>query len=114
MVLQPHEVELLLQQPHVGTAVLQQMGALMAASSMREVQKLRIDENITVLQDTMGGCERWVGLAVRGVSREGRLSAIDGAACAAACARVSVGCRLFSTPIPLFYTRHTSRYLICW
>lgn len=58
MLLKPHEVELILQQPHIGTAILQALGAQVAASRAKEVQKLRIDENITVLQDTMGGCER--------------------------------------------------------
>lgn len=58
MLLQPQELELILQQPHIGTAILQALGAQVAASRAKEVQKLRIDENITVLQDTMGGCER--------------------------------------------------------
>lgn len=58
LVLRPLELQLILQQPHTTTAILQALGALVAASHMKEVQKLRIDENITVLQDTMGGCER--------------------------------------------------------
>lgn len=58
MVLHPLELQLILQQPHTTTAILQALGALVAASHMKQVQKLRIDENITVLQDTMGGCER--------------------------------------------------------
>jgi hypothetical protein len=58
LVLQPEELQLITAQPHTTTAILQALGALLAASRMKEVQKLRIDENITVLQDTMGGCER--------------------------------------------------------
>lgn len=56
--LEPRELQLILQQPHIGTAILQALGSLVSASHAKEVQKLRIDENITVLQDTMGGCER--------------------------------------------------------
>lgn len=59
-VLQPQELDLILQQPHTGTAILQALGSVVAASRIKEVQKLRIDENITVMQDTMGGCERCV------------------------------------------------------
>jgi predicted membrane chloride channel (bestrophin family) len=58
-VLQPQELQLIASQPHTGTAILQALGAVVAASSIKEAQKLRIDENITCLQDTMGGCERW-------------------------------------------------------
>jgi hypothetical protein len=58
LVLHPLELQLILEQPHTTTAILQALGVLVAASHMKEVQKLRIDENITVLQDTMGGCER--------------------------------------------------------
>lgn len=79
LVLHPLELQLILEQPHTTTAILQALGALVAASHMKEVQKLRIDENITVLQETMGGCER-----------------------------------IFKTPIPLIYSRHTSRFLLCW
>ncbi|KAF8057910.1 hypothetical protein HT031_005856 [Scenedesmus sp. PABB004] len=78
-VLAPHEAELVLRQPHAGTAVLQALGAYVRASCMREAHKLRIDENITALQDIMGGCER-----------------------------------IFKTPIPLCYSRHTSRFIVCW
>ena len=59
-VLQPAELDLVLQQPHTGTAILQALGSVVAASHIKELQKLRIDENITVMQDTMGGCERCV------------------------------------------------------
>lgn len=58
MVLQPQELQLIITQPHTTTAILQALSAMVAASHMKEIQKLRIDENITVLQDTMGGCER--------------------------------------------------------
>lgn len=58
LVLQPQELQLIIAQPHTTTAILQALSAMVAASHMKEVQKLRIDENITVLQDTMGGCER--------------------------------------------------------
>ena len=59
-ILEPQELEVILQQQHLGTAILQALGAVVSASRAKEVQKLRIDENITVLQDTMGGCERYV------------------------------------------------------
>lgn len=62
LVLQPQELDLVMAQPHTCTAILQALGQLVAASRIKEVQKLRIDENITALQDTLGGCERWVRL----------------------------------------------------
>jgi predicted membrane chloride channel (bestrophin family) len=58
VILQPQELELIMAQPHTCTAILQALGQLVAASRIKELQKLRIDENITVLQDTLGGCER--------------------------------------------------------
>eukprot|EP00775_Hariotina_reticulata_P010167 gene10169-10327_t len=78
-VLQADEVQLVLRQPHPGSAILQALGQFTRASGMKELHKMRIDENITVLQDVMGGCER-----------------------------------IFRTPIPLSFTRHTSRFLVCW
>jgi hypothetical protein len=39
-----------LQQRHAGTAVLQAMGECVQASHMQPMQKMRIDENITVMQ----------------------------------------------------------------
>ncbi|WIA34766.1 hypothetical protein OEZ86_013072 [Tetradesmus obliquus] len=78
-VLLPEELEFVLQQRHAGTAVLQALGECVQASHMQPMQKMRLDENITVMQDVMGGCER-----------------------------------IFRTPIPLSYTRHTSRFLVCW
>lgn len=38
--------------------MLQMMGACVRASNATEIQKARIDENITFMQDLMGGCER--------------------------------------------------------
>ncbi|WIA10104.1 hypothetical protein OEZ85_010311 [Tetradesmus obliquus] len=79
-VLLPDELQLLKQQQHAGTAVLQAMGQCVRLSATaKDIEKLRIDESISVLQDMMGGCER-----------------------------------IFRTPIPLSYTRHTSRFLMCW
>jgi hypothetical protein len=49
-VLQPAELEFLLQQRHAGTAVLQALGECVQASHMQPLQKIRIDENITVMQ----------------------------------------------------------------
>lgn len=60
VVLQPQELDFVLQQSHIGTAVLQTLATMVVASRMKEEQKLRVDENITVLQDAMGGCERCV------------------------------------------------------
>ncbi|KAF6265287.1 Bestrophin, RFP-TM, chloride channel-domain-containing protein [Scenedesmus sp. NREL 46B-D3] len=79
-VLLPEELRLLKQQQHAGTAVLQAMGQCVRVSATaKDIEKLRMDESISVLQDMMGGCER-----------------------------------IFRTPIPLSYTRHTSRFLMCW
>jgi hypothetical protein len=49
-VLQPEELQFVLQQRHAGTAVLQALGECVQASHMQPMQKLRIDENITVMQ----------------------------------------------------------------
>lgn len=49
-VLLPEELEFVLQQRHAGTAVLQALGECVQASHMQPMQKMRLDENITVMQ----------------------------------------------------------------
>lgn len=60
-------------------------------SGMREVQKLRLDENITVLQDIMGGCERIFRTPIPlSFTRQVCL----GAACLELCHQAVLGCAL--------------------
>lgn len=50
-VLLPDELQLLKQQQHAGTAVLQAMGQCVRLSATaKDIEKLRIDESISVLQ----------------------------------------------------------------
>jgi hypothetical protein len=50
-VLLPEELQLLKQQRHAGTAVLQAMGqCLRVSATAKDIEKLRIDESISVLQ----------------------------------------------------------------
>lgn len=57
-VLEADELLHVVVQQHPGTAVLQAMGACVRASGAKDVEKLRLDESISALQDLMGGCER--------------------------------------------------------
>jgi hypothetical protein len=61
-VLLPDELQLLKQQQHAGTAVLQAMGQCVRLSATaKDIEQLRIDESISVLQV---GCSREAWLVV--------------------------------------------------
>lgn len=49
-VLLPEELQLVQQQPHPGTAVLQAMGMCIRASAAKDIEKLRMDESVSALQ----------------------------------------------------------------
>ncbi|KAF8069493.1 hypothetical protein HT031_001609 [Scenedesmus sp. PABB004] len=114
--LEPDEAALVLAQPHPGTAVLQGLGMHVRASGAKDVEKLRMDESVSVLQARAPRGGRARGAARRGAARmTGRHRGAPAPARACTAQDMMGGCeRLLSTPIPLSYTRHTSRFLVCW
>ncbi|PSC74666.1 UPF0187 chloroplastic [Micractinium conductrix] len=78
-VLTAGELELLTAAYHRPSFALAVLSELVAAAPVRDSQRARLDENLTTLEDMVGGCER-----------------------------------LLRTPIPLSYTRHTSRFMVIW
>lgn len=77
--LREDELEELLASPHKPLYALQALAAGVAGSGANSYIKGVMDQNLTQMEDVLGGCER-----------------------------------LLRTPIPLSYTRHTTRFLVCW
>ena len=78
-VLTAQELRLLVASYHRPSFALAVLSELAAEAPVNEVQRVRLDENLTYFQQCVGECER-----------------------------------LLRTPIPLSYTRHTSRFLLLW
>ena len=76
-VLTAHELRLLVASYHRPSFALAVLSELAAEAPVNEVQRIRLDENLTYFQQCVGECER-----------------------------------LLRTPIPLSYTRHTSRFMV--
>ena len=76
-VLPPHELQALLDSKHRPLYTLQCLAAGIAGSGASDILKTKMDDNLTAMEDCVGGCER-----------------------------------LLRTPIPLPYTRHTTRFLV--
>ena len=76
-VLTAQELRLLVASYHRPSFALAVLSELAAEAPVNEVQRIRLDENLTYFQQCVGECER-----------------------------------LLRTPIPLSYTRHTSRFMV--
>jgi hypothetical protein len=76
-VLTAQELRLLVASYHRPSFALAVLSELAAEAPVNEVQRVRLDENLTYFQQCVGECER-----------------------------------LLRTPIPLSYTRHTSRFMV--
>jgi ion channel-forming bestrophin family protein len=75
----PSELQSLLAARHKPSFALSVLTELCAAADLRESHRVRVDENLTFLEDAVGSCER-----------------------------------ILRTPIPLSYTRHSSRFMVIW
>lgn len=78
-ILEPGEVECVLNSQHRPNYVLQVMAEVITKCEVNPWEKIRMDDNLTQFHDNVGACER-----------------------------------IFKTPIPLAYTRLTSRVLSLW
>lgn len=103
---------------HAGTAVLQMLGVCVKQSHASAIEKLRIDDSISALQDIMGGCERIFRTPIPlSYTRYGIcVHALQRACGAHGCVRrTAAPCRPFrlARPAPGAH-RHTSRFLVAW
>lgn len=78
-ILTPVEAVQLARSPHRPNFTLEVLSAAITAADVADMARLRMDENLTFFEDTLGKCER-----------------------------------ILKSPIPLSWTRHTSRFLVIW
>jgi len=78
-ILTPVEAVQLARSPHRPNYTLEVLSAAITAADVADMARLRMDENLTFFEDTLGKCER-----------------------------------ILKSPIPLSWTRHTSRFLVIW
>jgi predicted membrane chloride channel (bestrophin family) len=57
-VLEPHELDYLASANHRPLAVLQAMSSLLTAAELDANMRCHVDENLTVMEDVLGACER--------------------------------------------------------
>ena len=77
--LTPSQAEAMISATHRPNRALYDLSCAIEKLPMHFVRKNSINGNLSIFEDTLGGCER-----------------------------------LLSSPVPLFYSRHTARFLACW
>jgi predicted membrane chloride channel (bestrophin family) len=75
----PEQAEAIISAAHRPNRALYDLSVVIDKLPMHFMRKNEINKNLSIFEDTLGGCER-----------------------------------LLSSPVPLFYTRHTARFLSTW